>query len=170
MSLSEQQLVDCTYNDGSDGCNGGWMPDCFDYLAQNGGSVETYLYPYAGVAGTCVTNRPAKVKVQSYVKIKTDETSIKNAIMQYGSLAICVDADQWSYYGSGIFKASRVAAVTNHAVNLVGWGFDTAKKQPYWLIRNSWGSTWGENGYIRVATTKSGTYNPKETFAVNLAY
>lgn len=146
------------------------MPDCFDFLSQNGGSVETYLYPYAGVSGTCAAGKPAKVKVTGYTKIAVDETSIKNAVMKYGSLAICVDADQWSYYGSGIFKASSVASVTNHAVNLVGWGYDSTLKQNYWLIRNSWGSTWGEKGYIRVATTAAGTYNKDETFAVQLAY
>lgn len=152
-----------------DGCQGGWMPSAFSWLAKNGGAVEEYLYPYGAVFGSCQTGKPTKVSVASYVRIAEDETSIKNAIKQYGSLAIAVDAGQWSYYGKGIFTASSVGSIS-HAVNLVGWGYDDSLGQAYWLIRNSWGPNWGEGGYIRVATTSLGSYFPQYTYAVTIGY
>lgn len=151
-----------------DGCQGGWMPTAFNWLAKNGGTVEESLYPYTAVFGSCVMGKTKKVAVSGYVTIANDTTSIKNAIMTYGSLAIAVDASQWSYYGKGVFTATKVGGI-NHAVNLVGWGYDSYLKQNYWLIRNSWGTGWGEKGYIRVATTTLGTYYPEYTFAVKLA-
>lgn len=168
VDLSEQQLVDCGKLDSStgkveDGCEGGWMPSAFNFLAKNGGAVEEYLYSYTGVFGRCASGKPAKVRVEKCIRITDDEDSIKNAIMEYGSLAIAVDADEWYTYGKGIFHAQNPGDI-NHAVNLIGWGPD------YWTIRNSWGSDWGEEGCIRVAKTPDGTYHSEFTFAVKLAY
>lgn len=143
------------------------MENAFYYLMDNGGSVDEVSYPYTGVSGQCKTDQPSTTKVTESVTIKKDATSLKNAIIEFGSLAICVDANEWSYYGGGIFKARRVGAI-NHAVNLIGWGYDTVLKENYWLIRNSWGGDWGENGYIRVSTTAKGTFNPKYTSAVRV--
>lgn len=169
IDLSEQQLVDCgKAADGpgnDDGCEGGWMPSAFNYLAKAGVVAEEFVYPYAGVFGKCaIGTKPisSKLRVESCVKIENDETAIKNAVMEYGSLAVAVDADKWYMYGEGIFEADEVGDI-NHAVNLIGWGPD------YWLIRNSWGPTWGEKGCIRVAKTRLGSYETEFTFAVKLA-
>lgn len=170
VDLSEQQLVDCAlewYGQIDDGCEGGWMPTAFDWLAENGGAVEEYLYPYYAVFGTCKRSNPAKVKVSGWVQINATPDDIKAAIMKYGSLAIAVDANDWGYYGKGVFKADYVGNV-NHAVNLVGWGTDPTYGD-YWLVRNSWGPNWGENGYIRLSTSPEGTYDTSCTFAVQLA-
>jgi cathepsin L len=166
VDLAEQQLVDCGKRDWytnaiEDGCEGGWMPSAFEYLINNGGAVKEYLYPYAGIFQTC-QNKKGEVGVSDWVQIDQDDNSIKNAILTYGSLAIAVDADEWFSYGSGVFHAKQVGDI-NHAVNLIGWGAD------YWLVRNSWGSDWGEKGTIRLAKTTDGTYAKQYTFAVKLA-
>lgn len=166
IDLSEQQLLDCVYNN-DNGCDGGWMSTAFYYLAENNGSVLDADYLYTGVSAKCDITKLGSVKVGNVYQIRSDLKSIKNAIMEFGSLAVAVDADEWSYYGTGVFKARRVGKV-NHAVNLVGWGYDDDKKAEYWVIRNSWGSDWGENGYIRIATTNKGSLNRRYIYAVDL--
>lgn len=173
VDLAEQQLVDCGKRDNSnnpmDGCQGGWMPSAFSWLSKNQGAVEEYMYPYQAVYGGCQSGKPTKVSVSGYNPIANDPDSIKSAVMTYGSLAIAVDAGQFGHYGKGIFSASSCGGI-NHAVNLVGWGHDTSLNQDYWLIRNSWGPNWGENGYIRVSTGPLGCYYTQYTYGVTLAY
>jgi len=163
IDLSEQQLLDCVYS--RSGCNGGWATDAFYWLKQYGGQTKENFYPYTGYySGWC--QRPSSYfKATGFVQIPNNVYSIKNALAQYGVLAIAVDGNQWANYKSGIFYTNYVGQ-PNHAVNLVGYG--TTNGIEYWIVRNSWGTGWGENGYIRlnIAAGIYNTYYTQTTYAV----
>lgn len=150
--LSEQHLVDCTYG-AAGGCEGGWMPTAFEYLANNGGQICEKLYPYTAISGKCqapvISVKQVLVKKPtSWVQIADDDTAIKTALNEMGTLAVCVDADDWDSYSGGIFTNKDPShPECQHAVNLVGYG--TTNGIPYWIIRNSWNTWWGESGYMR---------------------
>ena len=91
-----------------------------------------------------------------YVQVAADDTSIKNALNAYGVLSICVDATHWASYAGGIFQSANYANPScTHAVALVGYGTDASSGIPYWLIRNSWNTWWGEAGYMRADARRS---------------
>uniref|UniRef100_A0A336KUW1 CSON015387 protein n=1 Tax=Culicoides sonorensis TaxID=179676 RepID=A0A336KUW1_CULSO len=154
VHLAEQQKVDCVYS--RDGCQGGWFTTAYDYV-KNVGLTTNVNYPYKGVYGRCrAANFAGKTKILGFTRLADDVTTIKNRIMTKGACAVCVDASYWHLYQSGVYSDSRVSNGCNHGVVLVGWGTDTATKMDYWLILNSWGASWGEQGYIRVATNGTG--------------
>lgn len=153
LELSPQQLVSCAPNPdecgGTGGCQGSVQWLGFNYTIAAGGlSLETD-YPYTARTGTC---QPSKVKpaagIKDYVRLPVnDYTALMNAVATLGPIAISVDAS-WGSYGSGVFSGACGTTI-DHAVVLVGYGTD-AKGGDYYLVRNSWGSSWGEDGYIRI--------------------
>ena len=169
VSLSEQEMVDCVKNilspDGSiiccDGCMGGEMYSVYQYLIHNTSGVDdTELqYPYTAMDGPCskkVSN--VNVKVKDFVSLpKGDEKAMLHALYNIGPLSIGVDANQdWQLYKNGVYDPSENACdpeMLDHGVVLVGYGSD--KGLDYWIIRNSWGKDWGENGYIRLVRGKN---------------
>lgn len=141
--LSEQWLVNCDQN--SQGCNGGWCPD---NMFKTKGAVYEADLPYKGKDGTCGTYTYHE-KILSYKEIATTPTvdQIKDAIYKYGPLwvAVCVGSN-FNAYKSGVLTKTDAGQV-NHAVVLCGW--DDATQS--WVMRNSWGTSWGENqGYMRI--------------------
>lgn len=150
VSLSEQELVECSR---PDGCNGGIMDDAFDWVASNGGITTEDDYPYTsgtGVSGAC---RQAKlshnaVTVAGHVDIPADEAQMAVWVAENGPLSIAVDAAQgWQLYGGGIKKSCNTTQL-DHGVLIVGYGVSAGTK--YWIVKNSWGASWGEGGYIRL--------------------
>jgi len=155
VRLSEQQLVDCD-TEYDEGCNGGLMEYAFAYLEKNGLESEDD-YPYTGYDGTCAySSTKAVALVSNYTKLdSTDETEIQSYLYTQGPLAIAINADPFQYYSGGIIdedESSCDPESLNHGVVLVGWG--TSSGTDYWIIRNSWGTSWGEKGYVRVARGK----------------
>lgn len=142
--LSPEQLVDC--DNRSSGCNGGWPENAYSYVQKAGGIEADSTYPYSaynGRSGSCKANsNNFKVSVSGYKQV-SGETNMANYVLGTGPLAVCVDASTWSSYKSGIM--SSCGKNVNHAVQAVG--VDTSS---YWKIRNSWGTSWGESGYIRL--------------------
>ncbi|XP_030749403.1 cathepsin L-like proteinase [Sitophilus oryzae] len=147
--FSEQQLVDCT-TDINLGCSGGYLEKNFPYIKEKGLEYESD-YPYEGTDGTCKYDA-SKVgtKVSSYVSFSNDENKLKEAVGTAGPVAVAIDADYIQLYSGGIYSDSTCDPdYLDHGVLVVGYGAENG--QDYWIIRNSWGSNWGESGYFRFA-------------------
>jgi C1A family cysteine protease len=155
LVLAPQQIVDCDTTDL--GCNGGDLPTAFAYVKQNGLEYEKD-YPYfsgnSGDSGNCQYKSSkvvAHIKGFAYATQKHNETQMQAVSLEKGPLSICVDAETWQDYSSGIIK-SDCDNDLDHCVQLTGWGEENGVK--FWSIRNSWNTSWGENGYIRVERNK----------------
>ena len=156
VSFSEQQLVDCDNfkNGGQDhGCNGGLMDNAFSWINKNNGLCEESYYPYVsgnGKSGTCQTTctNIKNSKILSYVDVVEGDSYMMTALAQQ-PVSIAIEADQKDFqlYKSGVFTG---ACGTNldHGVLAVGYG--TESNLDYYLVKNSWGASWGENGYIKL--------------------
>jgi C1A family cysteine protease len=146
--LSEQQLVDCVTADA--GCNGGWMDDAFAYVIANHGITSETLYPYTALTGTCKSPLPTSVaSIATFTDVtKNNELALETAIVQQ-PISVAVEADQaaWQAYTGGIVTANCGTAL-DHGVLAVGYG--TSGTTDYYLVKNSWGTSWGEKGYIRL--------------------
>ena len=149
FSLSEQQLVSCAPNPlqcgGTGGCAGSTQPVGFNYTIGTGLSNETH-YPYTHKTGTCDKTKILPVAgITGHVEIaNNDADALLHAVATVGPIAISVAAADWHAYETGVYSGSCGYEV-DHAVVLVGYAAD------YWIVRNSWGATWGESGYIRIA-------------------
>jgi C1A family cysteine protease len=137
--LSEQDLVDCSQSYGNNGCSGGWAYAALSYIRDKGIATQAD-YPYTGRSSLC-QKKPRSVAIASHSEL-TGCDSLQN-ILQRQPVAVSVDASNWSPYLSGIFDNCQKS--TNHAVLAVGF------TGQYWKVKNSWGSAWGESGYIRLA-------------------
>lgn len=156
VSLSEQNLVDCTSSYGDYGCSGGLMDYAFQYVCDNGIMAESD-YPYLGIDCACqFDSAKAVVKVKSFVDVTSgSEEDLQEAVGTVGPVSIAVDALGFQHYVEGIFDNeaclnSRYSL--NHGILAVGYGSEDG--QDYWLVKNSWGSDWGEEGFIRMSRNK----------------
>ena len=158
-TFSEQMLVDCDTSDS--GCNGGLMEYAFTWLKKNGGIMTDTDYPYKGVKSTCRSDKSKYVDmtITGYKKLGSswstwsavDEDEVKEFLYETGPLAIALNADPLQTYSSGILDVTSTKCPTsgiNHAVTLVGYG--TENNVAYWIVKNSWGTSWGEKGYFRI--------------------
>lgn len=160
--LSEQNILDCTPNPdecgGTGGCQGGTAELAYGYFNGTGLALESD-YPYKSGGGrdfTCKNPLPAvAATVTGFVKLPSNQYApLMQAVATIGPIAISVDASAWSSYESGVFTGcSQKNPDIDHAVQLVGYGTDATLKSNYWLVRNSWGGSWGEAGYIRISRT-----------------
>jgi len=147
-SVSEQQLVDCAGSAGNQGCNGGLMDDAFNWIVSHRGIGSESSYPYTARDGTC-RDVPSVSTISGYKDVQQgSETALMNAL-QTQPISIAIEADQSSFqmYRSGVFKGP-CGTQLDHGVLLVGAGTDGGVD--YWRVKNSWGASWGDNGYIRI--------------------
>jgi cathepsin F len=147
--LAPQEIVDCDTVD--QGCNGGDPPTAYQFVMQEGGMEDESDYPYTAQDGTCAFQANlVKVTISNwqYATQNSDETTMQNNLVSWGPLSICVDAEPWQDYTGGVLMASDCSNQLDHCVQLVG--YDMTQSTPFWIVRNSWGTDWGENGYIRL--------------------
>ena len=156
--FSEQQLVDCAYIQyGNFGCNGGLEDNAFKYYESNDAMYESD-YSYNATKGSCQysAGQATTVQVSDYLDVTANsESQVKAAIAQQ-PISVAIQANQMVFqlYTSGIFDNTKCGDNLDHAVALVGYG--TEGGQDYYILRNSWGTTWGESGYMRIADNGDG--------------
>eukprot|EP00043_Microstomoeca_roanoka_P006279 m.61649 g.61649 ORF g.61649 m.61649 type:complete len:340 (-) comp13351_c0_seq1:419-1438(-) len=146
VALSEQQIMDCSSPYGGMGCNGGAFDSGFKYVVANGGLDSEADYPYTGRDEPCNKQKEARhvATVSSYGYVaKYNETQLAAAVVKYGPIAVGLEADQAAFqmYTSGVFSGPCGTNIDFMAV-IVGFTED------YWIVRNDWGTAWGEEGYI----------------------
>ena len=148
VSLSEQDLVDCSASYGNQGCNGGLMDDGFQYIIDNGLCTEAE-YSYKGVGGSCKSCKRKKyITGCSDVKPNSEKDLMHAVSKQPVSIAIEADKLSFQFYRSGVYSSNNCGTNLDHGVLLVGYGEEDDK--PYWKVKNSWGTTWGDEGYIKI--------------------
>ncbi|KAH8370499.1 hypothetical protein KR093_003695 [Drosophila rubida] len=157
VSLSEQNLVDCTRQYGNLGCcNGGWPIEALKYVRDNGGINTESSYPYEAIDNSCRYNKNnIGAKVSAIIEIaRGSEAALASAVANKGPISVCIDASLFQHYQSGVFNEPSCSnQSTNHCVVVDGYGTDSVGGD-YWLARNSWGENWGEDGYIRMARNR----------------
>ena len=157
VSLSEQNLIDCSVKWNNYGCIGGLAIRAFRYIRDNGGIDTEESYPYKGEDGTCqYSTSNIGANCTGFVEVKKyDEDALVNATASVGPISVSIDASHNSivHYSSGVYYEPVCSEIIlDHAVLVVGYG--TENGQDYWLVKNSWGTDWGENGYIKMARNR----------------
>ena len=155
LSLSEQELVDCDHL-GSNGCNGGSMEGAFEWYKSNKTELESD-YGYTAKNGTCKeTSYTGQFNSTGYKTVTANSSSALMASIQTGPTSVAIEADKRTFqsYTSGILNSSLCGTNLDHGVLAVGYG--TENGQAYYLVKNSWGTSWGDNGYVKIANNGDG--------------
>jgi cathepsin F len=145
---SMQQVVDCDTT--SYGCSGGWTYSAYKYLMQAGGQDSYSSYPYTAQNGQCAFN---KNTIQSTIPSwgwvgQGNEQTMLNYVLSTGPLSICADAESWQYYTGGVVMGSTCGDSVDHCIQITG--YTTVSGTNAWIVRNSWGTSWGYSGYLYV--------------------
>jgi len=151
VSLSEQQLVDCSGAEGNQGCNGGLMDQAFQYIITNKGITTEAAYPYTAQDGTCKTkNVPAAVTITGFTDVQQGNEAALASAVAIGPVSVAIEADQacFQFYTSGILSDPSCGTQLDHGVLAVGYG--TQSGTDYWIVKNSWGTSWGMSGYVLI--------------------
>merc|ERR1712051_469093 len=157
LSFSEQQLVDCAgLRYGNLGCNGGMQARAFKYLESHKAELES-VYPYTSgkskKKSSCAYSKDSQtsVEVSTYKNVTQNSPSQMKAALAQQPLAVSIEADKkvFQTYKSGVLDSTSCGTKLDHAVLAVGYGTENGKD--YWLVKNSWNTTWGDQGYIKLA-------------------
>ncbi|XP_005078486.1 cathepsin J isoform X2 [Mesocricetus auratus] len=160
-TLSVQNLVDCSKPQGNNGCMQGNAYRAYKYVLHNGGLEAEETYPYEAKEGPCRYNpENSRAYITEFVTLPANEDYLMVAVATIGPVSAAVDAshDSFRFYNGGIYHEPNCSSyVTNHAVLVVGYGFEGNETDGnnYWLIKNSWGEGWGINGYMKIAKDRN---------------
>ncbi len=152
VSLSEQNLIDCSIIEGNLGCDGGLMTQGMDYIIGNDGVDTEDSYPYVGELNFCNFNpNTVGATLENYENINSgDENELQQAVF-VGPTSAAIDSSHQSFqfYASGIYSEPSCSSTQlDHAVLVVGWGVNSTTNEEYWIAKNCWGTSWGEKGYF----------------------
>ncbi|XP_059159061.1 procathepsin L-like [Physella acuta] len=156
-SLSEQNLIDCSQKQGNMGCSGGYMTNAYEYIKENHGIDSEASYPYEGAEGVCrFKSANVGANVTGYVEVKSkDELALQDALANVGPVSVAVHASaKFRMYSGGVFYDRLCSPdLVDHAVLAVGYG--SYQGEEFWLVKNSWGESWGMKGYVMMARNKN---------------
>jgi len=153
LDLSEQELLDCATGNGIAKCRGNWPEDVYEY--QKKGQTSEKNYPYEGKDSSCRAAGKAKDgQVTNYYKVTSgDEAMMKEYVGTYGAVSVVIEInDGFQNYKSGVMSQPCSNTKYDHSVLAVGYGNENG--QDYWIVKNSWGTGWGDGGYIKMARNK----------------
>lgn len=158
VSLSEQNLIDCSRQFGNYGCEGGLMDFAFQYIKDNGGIDTERSYPYEGEEDVCRYNPKFKGAWDiGFVDIAPgNEEDLKQAVATQGPCSVAIDAshETFQFYSHGVYHDESCSPDNlDHGVLVVGYG-EEEDGEKYWLIKNSWSEGWGDQGYIKITRDK----------------
>jgi cathepsin L len=154
QDLAEQQLVDCAGSEGNQGCSGGLMNQAFDYLIKFGGSEGQKDYPYTARDGQCKADKgKVAATIASHKELPPNENALGDAIAN-GPVSVAIEADQsiFQFYKSGVLDGN-CGKNLDHGVLAVGFQSDSSTG--YWIVKNSWGNSWGNKGYVWIRAFKN---------------
>jgi len=158
IELSESQIVDCDINGSDSGCSGGFMDGAFEYIINTGGIETEESYPYVPEDDPCEFNTSkVVVKLQGYQNVGNGELGLKNAVATVGPISVAIDASGYDFqlYKEGVYYNPNCSTTElDHAVLVVGYG-TTINHTDFWIVKNSWGKNWGDNGYIYMSRNKN---------------
>ncbi len=152
VELSQQQMVDCAGSYGNHGCQGGLMTKALSWAAANGGICRASDYAYTAKDGTCKKGCTPAAKITGSRSVSGEAGLLSGLRVAPTTVAIYASDTAFRYYAGGVFNAACGTSI-NHGVTAVGFGTDAGKD--YWIVKNSWGTSWGEQGYIRMIRNKN---------------
>eukprot|EP01016_Furgasonia_blochmanni_P026317 TRINITY_DN27_c0_g1_i1.p1 TRINITY_DN27_c0_g1~~TRINITY_DN27_c0_g1_i1.p1 ORF type:complete len:421 (-),score=148.91 TRINITY_DN27_c0_g1_i1:54-1316(-) len=155
QTFSEQQLVDCSRPQGNLGCNGGLMDSAFKYVKQHGLQTEDQ-YPYTARDGKCHdSSATSTFTINGFRDVPTNDNDQLAAAVAQGVVSVAIEADtqEFQFYSSGVLDSAQCGTQLDHGVVVVGFG-TTDNGIDYWVVRNSWGANWGDNGYVKILRQK----------------
>eukprot|EP01135_Chromosphaera_perkinsii_P011291 Nk52_evm72s2367 gene=Nk52_evmTU72s2367 len=160
--LSEQQILDCSGSYGNDYCNGGLIGYSFEYIKAAGGLATNSAYPYTGKQGTCQQNDfPLYGSITQWKKISAASGStIGETMLSFVEVApiavgVAASSSVFQFYSSGTITSEACNTALDHAVTIVGYDISSDISTPYWLVKNSWGTSWGDAGYVKIEYSTS---------------
>lgn len=153
VNLSEQQLMDCSTRYVNFGCNGGEMDHAFGYAIDNGMCVDDQV-PYVAISSSCSEEEQQcdhRVTFTSCKDVPSGNEIALQEVIHFTPASVAIEADTtvFQFYKGGVITSSQCGTNLDHGVLVVGYGTDNG--QDYWLVKNSWGTSWGEDGYVRIA-------------------
>jgi len=159
VSLSEQNLVDCSVPEGNQGCRGGWMDQAFKYVISNHGIDTEASYPYTATGPNACKYNPSNsaATISSYSDVPEGSESGLMAAVAKTPTSVAIDASHQSFqfYSNGIYYEPACSRTNlDHGVLAVGYGSNGGSNGDYWIVKNSWGAGWGMQGYINMSRNR----------------
>ena len=151
LSLAEQELVDCSGSYGNMGCNGGLMDQAFSYIKDNKGVALESEYKYTATDGSCKSSKTSKNgPISGFVDVPANDAAALKAAIAKQPVSVAIEADTFTFqsYKGGVINDASCGTNLDHGV--VAVGYNDADETPYYIVRNSWGTGWGEEGHVRI--------------------